>query len=130
MQLMKRIFGLLCVVFCVGFLMMPVKADAASEKSKALKAYEQLLKEKASEEKANADKYGYTYTARTFLVAYVDNNSVPELYYDGKLYTYKSGEVVEIETPYSGYVWYGYYKKNRDCCDLLWAFLNRNYGYL
>lgn len=119
---MKKIkgFGIIitiCIVavLCAG---MPVTANAATAKSKAMEAYRAMLSKNSitcpSGVKAKT-------STCSFAIAYIDNNSVPELIvYNpnachasgyGAIYTYKNGKVVEIRDLecYAGN--FSYYKK-------------------
>lgn len=108
----------LMVLFVAVVLMIPVQTQAASAKSKALKAYRKLL----SKSTIKWNEYGtYVKTKNcSFALAYVDNNSVPELIlqtYDtshaegyGSLYTYRNGKA-RLVTGLSLNGSFRYYKK-------------------
>ncbi|MCD7745908.1 MAG: hypothetical protein LUI13_11635 [Lachnospiraceae bacterium] len=92
-------------IFCLSLLLAPTgRAQAASTKTRAIKAYKTFLKK---EQKAQ----GSGASAKAFSLAYVDDNSVPELYYDGTLYTYRGGKVVTLLEPVGSEMISGYYKK-------------------
>ena len=114
MKKKKRIMGLLLfVVLLVAF---TGSVQAASQKSMALKAYNQFLS------KTYIDwESGYVETKNcSFALAYVDKDNVPELlvvgagkpvYHAsgyGRLYTYKNGKVVQVAKIRDGF---RYYKK-------------------
>lgn len=118
-DLKKWILVLICV-FSVAAFLPSQSAEAASTKTKALKAYAKMLSKKTIK------RTGHT-TMQTknckFAIAYIDNNSVPELviYNDtdlchaegfGALYTYKNGKVVYVTSLFlDGKSRLGYYKK-------------------
>lgn len=87
-------------------LLIPAKCLAASNVNKALQAYDQFLK-------AEQDDYAKKgWSPASFCIAYIDADSVPELYYGRALYTYKGGRVVSVtyaDSAYPNFV--GYYEK-------------------
>ncbi len=92
-------------IFCLFLLLIPAgRAEAASTKTKAIKAYKTFLKKEQTAQGSSA-------SSKEFSLAYVDNNSVPELFYDGVLYTYKGGKVVTLLEPTGSEKISGYYKK-------------------
>lgn len=109
--------GILLAVFAAVFMLGTTQAQAASTKTKAIKAYNSLLSKKTLTWSKNL-------TVKTskckFALIYVDNNSVPELFVDAsragtnhvsgfqRLYTYQNGKVKEVMTVRDGF---GYYRK-------------------
>lgn len=94
---MKRIISivLVCTAFLSAFFFpSSISVNAASTKAKAMKAYKEFMKTRDSKE--------------LFTIAYIDNNSVPELIVDrkpsngtrfngyGDLYTYKKGKIILV----------------------------------
>ena len=93
---MKRIISivLVCTAFFSAFFFpSSISVNAASTKAKAMKAYKEFMETRDGKE--------------LFTIAYIDNNSVPELVLDrkptgtrmsgfGSLYTYKNGEIVLV----------------------------------
>ncbi|MCD8012613.1 MAG: hypothetical protein LUG99_05480 [Lachnospiraceae bacterium] len=80
-------FLLLLGFLLISMSMLPAqRAEAASTKSSALKAYKVFLK--------NAQKSDGK--GKKFALAYVNNDTIPELYYNGCLYTYKKGSVIAL----------------------------------
>ncbi|MCC8066177.1 MAG: hypothetical protein LIO94_03625 [Clostridiales bacterium] len=92
---------LLLGVLLISLSMIPApKTEAATTKSAAVKAYNTFLKKAQKTDGAG----------KKFSLVYVNNDSIPELYYNGNLYTCKNGSV---ETLYEASVWEltTYYKK-------------------
>lgn len=114
-----RTLLLLTVLFVLA--LAPMNAQAASQKSKALKAYQNLLKKSSVTLSGHKCKLSNA----KFAVAYVDNNTVPELFletyykignnklYVIALYTYKNGKATRVYTSIAGLSYYKcyYYKK-------------------
>lgn len=106
---------LLCMTV---ILMIPVETQAASTKAKALKAYRKLL----TQSRIKWNDYGTYVNSKDcfFAIAYVDNNSVPELILEcyttshaegyGALYTYRNGKA-QLVTGLSLNGPFRYYKK-------------------
>jgi hypothetical protein len=103
---------------------MPLNAQAASQKTKALAAYTKLLQKTSITIKGDT----YKLSDASFAVVYIDNNSVPELFLKLKrkmgndylsriaLYTYKNGKAKLAYTESIGLLGdygnsYSYYKK-------------------
>lgn len=119
-----RMVIMICImaVLCAS---MPVPANAASAKSKAMKAYKKFLAGSAVRWSDSSTKKDTVLSKCTFALVYVDNNSVPELilgcgrnanshaqgYY--KMYTYKNGKVTPVMNLMDGFA---YYKKKGVCC--------------
>lgn len=111
----------LLLLFCVSLLIPSADAQAASTKSKAIKAYKKFLTQDTI--RWGNDTY---YTAVptkncTFSLVYIDNNSVPELVVKnnqdithvagfGVVYTYKNGKVQTVNNIQLDGKFY-YYKK-------------------
>ena len=101
---MKQLKKLLSLVLIFVLALAPLNVQAASNKTKALKAYKKLLS--AKNIRWGTNSYEPTVPAKNcqFALAYIDNDSVPELIvYNNKdvphmvgyglLYTYRSGKV-------------------------------------
>jgi hypothetical protein len=103
----------------MSMLLLPNQVSAMSAKTKALKAYNKLLSKKT----INRGMESWNTSDCKFFVAYIDNNSVPELIvYNyksaphaggfGALYTYKNGKVKYVQSLALNIVdRLGYYKK-------------------
>ncbi len=102
---MKKRNVFLAVVLFMMLLLIPADVShAATQKSLAVKAYKQLLSKKTM----NFNGMKVKPSRCKFAVAYVDNNSVPELFLycsdvplaggTGQLYTYRSGKVRLVES--------------------------------
>lgn len=100
-------------------LMVPVQSQAASTKAKALKAYRKMLAG-STLEWGESNWYVSTKNCK-FAIAYIDNNSIPELiirndvdtYHAsgyGLLYTYRKGKVQFVDVLSMNSKFY-YYKK-------------------
>jgi hypothetical protein len=79
----KKVGLITMLLICCLFFSSAPKAEAASAKSRALKAYKTMLssKTKLSEYVMEAE---FTSLSRfTFAIVYIDNNSVPELILNG-----------------------------------------------
>lgn len=94
---MKKWGLFLTVLVCCLFLGDGTRAEAASAKTKALKAYKSMLASKAK-----LEKFGI-YRADSFAIAYIDNDNVPELIVNGAdfqdtqfLFTYKNGKIKKV----------------------------------
>lgn len=100
---MKKWSLLIAVLVCCLFLGNGTQAEAASAKTKALKAYKSMLASGAK-----LEKYGVNYFMSLndikFAVAYIDNDSVPELIVNGYdtqyLFTYKNGKIKRVDGEY------------------------------
>ncbi|MCD8019568.1 MAG: hypothetical protein LUF92_08315 [Clostridiales bacterium] len=110
-------FLVLAFILLFGF---SINTQAASKKSKALKAYKKVL----SQSMIYAPNVGEYVSASecSFAIAYIDNNSVPELVIcygsytwgaagDSILYTYKNGKVKYVSV--SGIAQYFVYSKKK-----------------
>ncbi len=115
----KVIFILMSLVLAVSVAaVLPsgsFEANAASKKSKAIKAYKSfLVKERKKKE---TYMYNGEYTIEKFSLIYLDNNSVPELVTakgsNYTVYTYKNGKVkkTDIDNIYNLDEYFSYYKK-------------------
>lgn len=110
---LRTILMLVCIAILTGILLPGVHAEAASKKTKALKAYNKLL---ASDSiRWNDDGMTSNPADCSFALVYIDNNNVPELVIDcgGPLlqyavYTYKKGKAQYVTNTGRGF---GYYKK-------------------
>ncbi|MCD7744179.1 MAG: hypothetical protein LUI13_02620 [Lachnospiraceae bacterium] len=112
-------FGTLCVLFCALLLFLPVRAEAASSKTKALKAYKKFLAQ-STMTWGEGSSTTVTLSKCRFAVVYLDKNSVPELILyagsnsvdgsDGSylIYTYKNGRVTFVARAWESF---SYYKK-------------------
>lgn len=114
----KRIcktFLILLFLFVIGGLLPGSQAQAASQKTKALKAYKKLLTQKNIQWNSN----GVIVKSANckFALAYIDNNSVPELVLFGgsglnhgtgfySVYTYQGGKVKRVANIRDGIVFY------------------------
>lgn len=124
MKKIRKITGLMILAALFVALLLPADAQAASAKKSALKAYNKFLQKKSYV----IEKENYNLADSVFSVAYIDNNSVPELLVrmdrkDGNntlsrlaLYTYRNGKVKILHTQSMGLLGsygndYGYYKK-------------------
>lgn len=108
----KNILMLLCVALLAGILLPGVQTEAASKKTKALKAYKKLL---ASDSIEFSSRGSVNPSDYSFALVYIDNNSVPELVIWGNqphslyaVYTYKNGKAKFLQNTGDGF---GYYKK-------------------
>lgn len=100
---------IILLLMMLAFVMLPVNAQAASKKAKALKAYGSYMAGMESGSK--------------FAVLYLNNDSVPELIYAVpnqfiyRIYTWKSGKMKRVlnwnysQNPSNGYDIKQYYKK-------------------
>lgn len=117
---MKKAKAILLLVMLAALLALPLNAQAASTKSKAIKAYKAFLAQAAIP--WGRDSY---YTAVPtkrcqFSLVYIDKNSVPELVVKsdyvthaagcGVVFTYKNGKVQPVENIHLDGDFY-YYKK-------------------
>lgn len=124
MKKMKRLAGLMILTALFMALLLPTDAQAATAKKSALNAYDKLLQKKSYV--IEGEKYNLRNSV--FSVAYIDNDSVPELlvridWRSGNntlsrlaLFTYKSKKVKLLDTRPLGLLGmygnkYGYYKK-------------------
>lgn len=131
-QMKKLLYGLtmLCVIAGLTCMFFPSSVQAASAKSKALKAYKQFLSKNiewdgAFDRESWDIKESVSPEECEFALVYVDKDSVPELVvftdnvafsaYRGHLYTYKNGKVRLVECMRSGF---SYYKKTGIFCEL------------
>lgn len=103
---------LMCIAMLTGILLPGVHTQAASKKTKALKAYSKLL---ASDSIKFSDRGSANPTDYSFSLVYIDNNNVPELVIWGNqphslyaVYTYRNGKAQYVENTGDGF---GYYKK-------------------
>ena len=102
------VFAMLCMAVCMMMLVAPIQVQAASRKTKALQAYKEFLSKNIPWKGAYSFELdmitNYTLPEECqFTIAYIDNDSVPELvvYSDiaghgdgyGRLYTYKNGKI-------------------------------------
>lgn len=116
----SKIFVRCCILFAVltfALFAGNTRVQAASTKTKALKAYSKLLSQKNLKW---SNKLNVKSSKCKFALIYVDNNSVPELFVDAsgagtnhvsgfyKLYTYRDGKVKDVCTMRDAF---GYYKK-------------------
>lgn len=95
---MKRMKKLFWVVMLLVMIVMPSgRVEAASAKKQALKAYSDFLA-------VNESNY-----YQPFAIAYVNNDSIPDLVWNHMLYTYKNGRIIQlVDLPNDAW---GYYKK-------------------
>ena len=116
------VLGMLLLVM----LLCPLEIQAASQKTKAITAYKNMLS-KETMQWGNDDYYKAVPTSKcAFTLAYIDNNSVPELIvYTGDvsrpagnavIYTYRNGKVQVVTNTYTGHFYvdntvFSYYKK-------------------
>ncbi len=124
MRKMKKLAGLMILTALFVALLLPTDAQAASASKSALKAYNRLLQKKSY----TIEREKYNMTNGVFSVAYIDNDSIPELlvridWRSGNnmlsrlaLFTYKNGKVKLLDTRPLGLLGgygnkYGYYKK-------------------
>ena len=116
----RKIKSFLLLILTVTLaLSLGLTSQAASQKTKALKAYKKMLS------KTTIDRNGWPIKSKNceFAIAYIDNDSIPELilYNDvdvphmggyGTLFTYRSGSVKFVaEMDLDGTSGTGYYKK-------------------
>lgn len=116
----RNIMLLMCVAMLAGILMPGVRAEAASKKAKAVKAYKEYLGQSVIYPWEDSSM-GWKTSDCKFALAYVDSDVVPELvvfnfrsgsfngYYT--LLTYKEGKVSVVATPTQLGISFGYYKK-------------------
>lgn len=124
MKRMKKLAELLILTALFTALLLPMDAQAATAKRSALKAYDQLLQNKSYA----IEGQKYNLRNSVFSVAYIDNDSVPELlvridWRSGNnklsrlaLFTYKGKKAKLLYTRPLGLLGdygnkYGYYKK-------------------
>ena len=103
------VLGMICMVF-------PAQIQAASTKTKALKAYKKFLSRNITWD--GEMKESVSPESCEFALVYIDKDSVPELVVfsdevaamagSGQLYAYKNGKVRRVEGLYSNF---SYYKK-------------------
>lgn len=102
---MKKYRNMILCMMLVLLAAMPMGAQATSKKAKALAAYNTFLAQ-------TTGKYGKEYDK--FAIAYINNDSVPELVFRDPVYTYfytyKSGKVTLLHKDLSMNV-FKYYKK-------------------
>lgn len=102
--------------------LIPLKAEAASQKTKALKAYNKMLAKKTIRWGTDSSYPSIPTKNCKFAVAYIDNDSIPELIvYNAKdvphmvgygmVYTYKNGKVKAVENVNIDAKFYYYSKK-------------------
>ncbi len=116
-------------VLCILILAMtlcPLEVQAASQKTKAIQAYKNMLSQKTMRW-GNDDYYKKVPTSKySFVLAYIDNNSVPELVVTSDyvthaagsmvVYTYRNGKIQVVTDVNSGNFFadnskFSYYKK-------------------
>lgn len=99
---MKKWSLLIVVLVCCLFPGNGTQAEAASAKTKALKAYKSMLSSKAKLEKYVYYEEGVMGSPKniTFGLAYIDNDNVPELilnaYDEQYLFTYRNGKIKKV----------------------------------
>lgn len=121
MKRKKTLRNLLLLTALLVLTLAPMNARAATQKTKALKAYQTFLKKSSVKLNGQTCKL----SAAEFSVLYIDNNTVPELlvqfYYKignndlsmTALYTYKSNKMIRLFAVNNGltYIKNSYYKK-------------------
>lgn len=121
MKRKKNLRNLLLLAVLLVLALEPMNAQAASQKTKALKAYKSFLKKSTVKLNGRSCKLSNA----KFAVVYIDNNSVPELlvetYYKigndkismNALYTYKNNKMVQLFSVNNGLAYSRcyYYKK-------------------
>lgn len=117
----SNILLLMCIALLVGILLPRVQTEAASKKTKALKAYKQYLAQSVIYPWGGDSSFEWKTSYSRFALAYVDNDAVPELVVfnlqSGRtngyftLLTYKDGKVSVVATPTQLGESFGYYKK-------------------
>lgn len=123
----SSIISFLLIVALLVTMIPAIPAEAASKKTKALRAYKKLLSQKTVCVMPRGIKYGsksgsYKFYKPSkaqkveFMVAYIDKDDVPELILREPdtgygIWTYKNGKMVNLD--WSGYFSkpYGYYRK-------------------
>lgn len=117
--------ALLCMLVLV-MMLCPLEVQAASQKTKAMKAYKSMLSKKTM--RWGNDPYYKAVPTNTcrFTIAYIDNNSVPELIVESSyvtraagtvvIYTYRNGKVQVVKNSTTGKYFadsgkFSYYKK-------------------
>ena len=121
MKRKKTLRNLLLLTVLLVLALAPMNAQAASQKTKALKAYQTFLKKSTVKLSGRTCKLA----SAKFAIVYIDNDSVPELlvqpYYKmgnnklsiTALYTYKNNKMVRLFVSNNGltYSKCSYYKK-------------------
>lgn len=116
----KQLSVVLIMLACCLFLGSGICVNAASAKSRAMKAYKNMLSSRKT-----LNKYTEFYdpmSTITFTTAYVDNNSVPELIinvYDTQyVFTYKNGKIKTVSSFFYQYKLhpFAYFKKKGIYC--------------
>lgn len=104
---MRNIMMLMCIALLTGILLPSVQTEAASQKGRALQAYEEYLKEHPS-------------SVKKFAIAYIDNDKLPELLYQGNnylgqtyIYTYRKGKIEYIGKIGTAAMWIEIYPKKK-----------------
>lgn len=119
---MKRFKKAMLWMFVVLVALIPLKAEAASQKTKALKAYNKMLSKKTIRWGTDSNFPLVSTKNCQFTIAYIDNDSIPELIvYNAKdiphvigygmVYTYKSGKVKAVKNINIDSKFYYYSKK-------------------
>ncbi|MDO4272489.1 MAG: hypothetical protein Q4D16_02370 [Eubacteriales bacterium] len=110
----------ICITVFAMVLLVSTTAQAATPKSNALKAYKKLLSQKTIKWGDGSRKVPLKDCE--FSLAYVDNDSVPELFISNNtavshaegsalLYTYKNGKLRFVNNLFMDYRKFSYYKK-------------------
>lgn len=124
----KNRFLIVVAAVLVSVCMFSLNAEAASQRTKALKAYNKFLSKSSFQVKKGGQKTTFYASHCSFGIAYIDKDSVPELIiYDswdsnhaagyGTLFTYKKGKVKKVADLEMTGESLGYYKKKGVIAD-------------